>query len=350
MKVRLAKEAARLSGKFGDKTGSLASTQFPKRVISTGVLALDYALGTGGWELGHPAMVFGAPDIGKSSVLGLSALRSAQSEGMTTGIIAVEPGIDDAWLMKNGVDPELVVVARPSDGEIAFQVLYEWIEGDIVDFTLFDSIGAILRKTEAGPDGKPNTGGASSLITHGVKNILQPCWKNQKGLIFINQQREDMKSKIPGQFTPPGGQALQHACDTIIHLRAGRERYTIKEDDGEGKKFDLMIGRQLVAQVKRNKLTEGTGNKAVFDYYQMDSDLHSVGIDVGGDVLNTGLRTGVIKKAGAYLRHSSFPKQNNGNHQIQSRDATKEFLVDNPQAVEAIRKDVLSVMKKEISG
>jgi hypothetical protein len=91
-------------------------------------------------------MVFGAPDIGKSSVLGLSALRSAQSEGMTTGIIAVEPGIDDAWLEKNGVDPELVVVARPGDGEIAFQMLYEWISGDIVDFTLFDSIGAILRQ------------------------------------------------------------------------------------------------------------------------------------------------------------------------------------------------------------
>jgi recombination protein RecA len=346
----MAKEAARLTGKYGEKTGSLASTKFKKRVISTGVLALDYALGRGGWELGHPVMIFGAPDIGKSSVLGLSALRSAQNEGMTTGIIAVEPGIDDAWLVKNGVDPDLVVVARPSDGEEAFSILYEWQSGDIVDYTMFDSIGAILRKSEAGPDGKPNTGGASSLITWGVKNVLQECWKNQKGLIFINQQREDMKSKIPGQFAPPGGQALQHACDTIVHLRAGRERFTIKEDDGEGKKFDLLVGRQLVAQIKRNKLSEGTGNKAVFNYYQMDSHFHPVGIDQGEDVLNTGIRTGVIEKAGSYLRHSSFPKQPNGNRQIQSRDATKEYLVEHPESVEAIRKDVLAVMKREVEG
>jgi hypothetical protein len=179
---------------------------------------------------------------------------------------------------------------------------------------------------------------------------LQPCWKNQKGLIFINQQREDMKSRIPGQFAPPGGQALQHACDTIVHLRAGRERYTIKEDDGEGKKFDLVVGRQLVAQIKRNKLSEGTGNKAVFDYYQMDSDLHPVGIDIGSDVLNTGIRTGVIEKAGAYLRHPSFPKQNNGTNQIQGRDSAEAFLVENPQAVEAIRKDVFAVMKKEVES
>jgi recombination protein RecA len=349
IKARAAKEAARLSAKHGNRTGALASTQFRKRTVPTGVLALDYALGTGGWETGHPAMIYGPRDVGKSSVLGLSAIREAQKLDMTTGIIAVEPGIDDKWLIKNGVDPELVVVARPDDGEIAFQILREWCEGDIVDFMLFDSIGAILRQSESGPDGKPNTGGASSLITWGVKNILQPCWKREKGVIFINQQRQDMNSRIPGQYSPPGGEAIQHANDTIIYLRPGRERFTVKEDDGSGKKFDLVVGQQLVAQIKRNKLSEGTGNKAVFNYYSAESELHAVGIDVGEDIINTGIRTGVIEKAGAYLRHPSFPKKGDSN-QIQGRESAKEFIVANPEVAEVIRKDVLEVMRKEVDG
>jgi recombination protein RecA len=69
-------------------------------------LALDYALGTGGWPLGHPVHVFGKPDIGKSSVIGFNAIRNAQAEGKLCGIIAIEPGFDEAWAAKNGVDLE----------------------------------------------------------------------------------------------------------------------------------------------------------------------------------------------------------------------------------------------------
>jgi recombination protein RecA len=341
MKARLAKEAARLTARYGHKTGAVASEKRKLNVVPTGILALDYALGIGGWPLGHPVEVYGAPDIGKSSVLGLSAFSNAQRMGLTTGLIAIEPGSgsDESWLIKNKVDPELLVIARPDDGESAFSILYDWMSNDIVDFVIFDSIGAVLRQSESGPDGKPNQGGASSLITHGVKNILQPCWKNNKGLMFLNQQREDMKSRIPGQFESPGGQALKHACDIRIHLRAGRERFTAKVD-GE----DVLVGRELVAVIKRNKMSEGSNVKATFNYFQKAVDGQDVGIDTAEDIINTAIRTGVIKQAGAMYRHDLFPEANSGHRQLQGRSAVAEFLTVDSKASDKIREDVLDVM------
>lgn len=347
MKARLAKEAARANAKYGQDVGSLGSDYHQSKVVPTGSLALDYALGTGGWKLRHPVMIFGAPDIGKSSILGLAAIRNAQQMGLSTAIIAVEPGFDADWATKHGVDPDLVIIYRPDSGEEAFAILHELVRGDLIDFILFDSIGAILRGTEGGVDGKPNVGGSSPLITWGIKNTLMPCWKNEKGLIMINQQREDMKSHIPGQFVPPGGQAVQHGSDQIVYLRHGRERYTIRMDDGTGKASDVIVGREIVAQVKRNKLSEGTNMKAVFDYYQMESDLHPVGIDVGKDMINTAIRSGVIVKAGSYLRHSSFPKANSGEFQLQGRDTVAEYLATHPSSAEQIRAEVLAKMAKE---
>jgi RecA/RadA recombinase len=101
VKERLQKEAARLNSKYGLKTGALGSESFHLNVVPTGILSLDYALGTGGWPLGFVVEVFGPPDIGKSSVVGFSAIKSAQAMGKTCGIIAVEPQFDKEWAVKN---------------------------------------------------------------------------------------------------------------------------------------------------------------------------------------------------------------------------------------------------------
>src|SRR4051812_46314555 len=113
------KEAARLEEKYGLKAGSVGSKKFKLNVVPTGSLALDYELGTGGWPLGHPVEIFGPPDIGKSSVIGFNAIRNAQNQGLLCGIIALEPGFDPDWALKNNVDPSTVVVARPDNGEEA---------------------------------------------------------------------------------------------------------------------------------------------------------------------------------------------------------------------------------------
>lgn len=329
-------EAARLERKFGHKAGATGAETFKLNVIPTGSLALDFALGTGGWPKGHPIEVFGPPDIGKSSVIGFNAIRNVQSQKGLCGIVALEPGFDKEWAIKNGVDPEGVVIGRPDTGEDAFAMLYDWVKSDLIDFILFDSIGAVLREAETNEDGKPAAMGQSALITWGVKRILTPCWKNNKGLIMLNQIRDDTRSRMPGVYDSPGGHALKHSAAVRVQLKQNGPPMKAKVE-GE----DVVIGRSLAAVIKRNKLAEGSDRRAEFDFYQMETDAHPVGIDWAKDVIATAIRTGVIQKGGAWYRHPSFPGDEN---RLQGKDAVGEFLASQPKVLDGLRDDVLRVM------
>lgn len=331
--------AERIDKKYGHKTGSVGSDDFQMTVVPTGSLALDYALGTGGWPLGHPVEVYGAPDIGKSSVIGFQGIKNAQAMGFLCGIIALEPGFDPEWAYTNGVDPETVVIARPDNGEIAFEILHEWTKEDDVDFILFDSIGAIQSEIEQEEGAKSRVGGASKLITDGVKRILMPTWKHNKGLIFLNQQRDDMKSRIPGQKTSPGGNAVHHSAAIRVHLKQSGSPFK-SVVNGE----EMVVGKTMVADIVRNKLSEGSKRRAEFDFYQANSEENVVGIDTGKDIVSTAMRTGVIAKAGAYYRHDSFPADKNGTHQIQGKDNVYDYLLESDSTVDTIRKEVITKM------
>lgn len=335
-------EAARLERKFGLRAGATGAEKFQLNVVPTGSLALDYALGTGGWPLGHPVEVFGAPDIGKSSVIGLGAIRNAQAKGMLCGIIALEPSFDPEWAKKNGVDPEGLVIARPEHGEEAFDMLHEWVTDDIIDFIVFDSIGAVVSKGELDQDEfKVKAFGQAGLITAGVQRILIPTWKNNKGVIFLNQQR-DAKSRIPNLKDSPGGNALRHSCAMRVQIKTVGSPFKAKID-GE----DVIIGKTLVGVILRNKLSEGSSRRAEFDYYQLETDDAPVGIDWAKDVIATAIRTRIIEKAGGWYRHPNFPDEN---HQLQGRDAVAEFLSENPKALDKIRDQVLQVMLEKQSS
>lgn len=339
-KNKALQEAARLEKKFGHKTGTVGSASYKLEVVPTGSLALDYALGTGGWPLGHPVEVFGAPDIGKSSVIGFNAIRNAQAQGMLCGLIALEPGFDKDWAIKNGVDPDMLVVARPDDGETAFEILHDWAMDQIVDFMVFDSIGAVVSELDRKEGAKSRVGGQAKLITDGVKRVLTPTWKHKKGLIFLNQQRADMKAKIPGLVESPGGNAVHHSAAIRIHLKSAGAPLKATIDSEE-----IVVGRTLVAVIKRNKLSEGTGKRAEFDFYSADSSESVVGIDQPKDVLSTAIRTNVIEKAGGYYRHPSFPGDKK---QIQGKDSVYDYLADNNEVVETIRKEVLQRMDEQL--
>jgi len=332
------KEVQRLNAKYGHKAADLASTRYDFGVTSTGVLALDYKLGTGGWKDGHMHAIFGPRDIGKSSSLGIASMRSAQTlRDRLCGVIAVEPGIDDRWLAKHGVDPSGVVVARPDSAEEAFEIALEWASDDLIDHILFDSIGALVTDGERDQDElKSKVGGQSKLITDGSKRLLMPVWKNKKCLIFINQIRDEMNSRIPGQVKMPGGHALEHACSTIVQLKPGKDRYKTKVDGDE-----VEIGRTVVAVIQRNKLSEGSKQKAQFDFYEKEVEGYPFGIDLAADVIATGLSTGVIQKAGAWYRHDTFP-----DGRLQGKKGVAEFIAETPEAVQKIRQGVLAKMQE----
>jgi recombination protein RecA len=323
--------------RYGDKAAYLGNQHFPLDVIPTGVMALDYALGIGGWPRGHSVEVFGMPNIGKTSVLGYSAIASAQAMGLQCGVIAVEPRFDKEWAARRGVDVENLPVLYPDYGEMAFEMLRDFcMDPDVpFDFILFDSVGAIAGEGELKPEAGSRVGGQSKLITDGVKRMLMAAWKNNIATMFINQQRDDQNARIAGLVESPGGWALKHAMMYRIHLKNGRERFTAKVDGD-----DRVIGKELVASIKKSAAGDSLGAAARFNFYHQEVEGNPFGVDVTSDVLNTGLKTKVIEQAGAYFRHPLFGAKK----QIQGKLAVGQFLSEHPEVVTQIRGEVMEVM------
>jgi recombination protein RecA len=335
-KVALATEK-----KLGHRGASTGAIDYQLNVVPTGILSLDYALGTGGWPLGFSAEVFGPPDIGKSSFIGLSAIREAQKVGKLPGLICLEPGFDPVWAAKHGVDPEMLAVAWPNDGQEAFEVLYDWTVSGAVDFIVFDSIGALLNPSEAGEDGVQKAYGQSGLITWGVKRVTPALWKNDVGVIYLNQVRADTGARYASALDSPGGWALRHLCPIRVQLKPGKDRFFHKIDGD-----DVLIGRSINAVIKRNKMTEGSDQKAIFNAYQKEVIGEPFGIDLADDVMNTAIRTGVFTYKGdsnSILEHKTFP-----GGKINGKKNIVKFLVEKPEAVQAIRDEVMAVMRERV--
>lgn len=329
--------ASQIQRSFGPEVAVVGGLQKALRTIPTGSLALDYELGIGGWPLGKLVGVFGPRDIGKSSMIGLNAVRNAQAMGLNVAWIALEP-FSEEWAMKNGVqiDEETgkldMLLTYPETGEEAFAIALKCIRSGVIDLLVFDSIGAVLSEGEMDEDGKPRQGGQAGLITWFVKGAAPAAYRNDCCVILLNQIRDNMSSRIPGVVQQPGGKALEHMESIIVQLKRGKGKYTIK-DNGT----DVQIGTEVVAQILRNKEAEGTGKKAVFDYFSMQTEDYPFGIDQFNDVINTAMRTGVIKKAGSYY---DLP---NGKR-VQGQKSVAEYLEANPLELAEVREKVLQAM------
>lgn len=341
-------EKARLNKKYGAGTGATASDPYKLNVIPTGILALDYATGIGGWPRGHFVEVYGVPDIGKSSVLGINMLREAQKLGLFTGIVATEPNIDEAWLRKHGVDTDLVLIARPDTAEEAVEVLWDWVNGGIIDAILFDSLAGMPLEKELADDAKKQAYGNSSLITFAVRRCLMRAYKNNIFVMFINQVRD----KQAGQYTmldAPGGHAKEHACNIRLQLKPGKNRYHIKVKQNEAVD-DVMVGQEIIAKIVRNKLSEGTGHTARFDFFQKETDIYPFGVDRASDILNTAIMTGTVEETspGIFVHHS-FPAAKNGRNMIKGRKNVAKFFEDNPEIIDTLRTEVLGKMQEKVA-
>ena len=327
----------KISTKYGRHAGSKGSLQRPLKSIPTGILALDFALGTGGWARGYLHGVYGPRDVGKSTIVGLSAIREGQQMGLTAAIVAVEPGFDPIWAEKHGVNTSELLIARPETGEEAFAMAHEIVSSKVVDIVIFDSIGALLSESEIDEDGKMKMGGQAGLITWGVKRLAPIAYKNETTVILLNQIRDVMSPNAHGGKQQPGGNALEHTEATITRLRPGsyKNRYTMKIAGD-----DVLIGRELIAIVERNKLSEGTNRKAVFDFYQMEVDGYPFGIDHTSDIINTAMRTGVISQRGSMY---DLPDGKT----LKGRVAVGDYFASNPSSVGTVRDGVLKAMVEQ---
>jgi recombination protein RecA len=329
--------ATAVNKQFGSGAAQKGSVRYRLNAISTGSLAFDYALGTGGWPRGHMVGVFGPRDIGKSSIVGLNAIREAQALKLNAVIIAVEPGFDADWAEKHGVDTERLLVLRPDNGEDAFRMLHKCATSGVIDLVIFDSIGALLSPSEVEDDGKMKAGGQAGLITWGVKRCVKPIYDNNVACIMLNQVREDMNSRMAGVLKQPGGKAIEHSEAIICQLKRGPNRFLTKVDGEE-----VEYGHEVVALIKRNKLAQGTGKKAVFNFYGMELSGLSLGIDRVADAINTGKRLGVIATRGAWLDLPDGTSHNGSK-------AAGEHIQEHAAALQLIRDGVMHAMLTNVT-
>lgn len=327
--------------KFGEKSAALGSERYALNVVPTPSLMLDYKLGIGGFPYGQMVELFGANGLGKTTVIGYGVLANVQKQGKLPGIIAMEPTFDDEWAYRlHGLDPDMMIVGRPDYAEEAFDMLHEWVFGGLVDYIMIDSIGAMGVKSEMEDGGKKKAYGASGVITSGLNAVMPRLYKNNQGLLIINQQRQAGQTRTGHTFhDSPGGEALKHHAQIRIHLKPGHGKFTATVDGQKG----VLVGRELSCVFKKNQMAQAADKAANFNFFNIETEEYGLGIDRISDIINTAKVTGVIEGT-TWLKHPKFPKG-----QLQGRKALAEYIEKEPKIVDVIRSEVMErMMERQI--
>lgn len=334
---RLQEAKASTIGKFGHQSAIIGNERRILNVVPSPSLMLDYKLGIGGMPYGNMVEVFGPNGLGKTSAIGYGVLANVQREDKLPAIIAMEPNFDQDWAHKiHGLDPDLLLVVRPDNAEEAFDMLHDLVYGGLVDYILLDSIGAMAAESETREDSKKKAYGVSGVVTSGLNAIMPRLYKNNQGLMIINQQRQAGQSKNGVIFhESPGGEALKHHAQIRIQLKHGKEKYKLKIDGD-----DVVVGRDLTCVFRKNQMAQAADKKAEFRFFNIETEEYGIGIDKTGDILAVGKVTGVIEAAGGgYLRHASFP-----GGKLKGQKALGEFIEQTPEAYVTIRSEVMTKM------
>ena len=285
--------------------------------IATGALSLDMALGGYGIPRGRIVEVFGPESSGKTT-LALNVVAQAQRSGGVCAFIDVEHALDPAWMKRNGVNPETLLVSQPDGGEQALEIADMLVRSNAVDVVVVDSVAALIPKAELeGEMGQAHVGQQARLMSQAMRKLTAAISKSRCIVIFINQIREKIGVMFGNPETTPGGRALKFYSSIRIDVR---RIASIKEGD-------KVTGNQVRARVVKNKVAPP------FRESQFDIMFDS-GISTSGDLLELGVKFNIIEKQGAWLRY--------GDMQLgQGRENAKRFIEDNRDLMNEIRLKIL---------
>jgi RecA/RadA recombinase len=341
---RLAKIREQGAKRLTDKQVYNGDRLITQGVYPTGSLMLDYKTGIGGFPDNHAVEVFGANKLGKSSAVLYPLLGNVQKQGKVPALIMSEPRMsnlrDREWARKLGFEPDDAYIVYPKHADEAFNELRALIFGGLVDYVAIDSLGAIGTATGAKEDGKVKAYGISGAVTSALNDVMQTAFLSDIGLCIVNQQRQSGSYNGTILYDSPGGEGLHHHMRMRIQVKPS-ERYTAKVD-GE----TVTVGRELTCKFVKNSLSEGDERSASFKFYNISSSLGPIGIDKGNDIINVGKLTGVIQGSGWY-EHPSFPANKKGERKLQGAQGVAKYLAENPEAMEHVRSDVMTVMEEQ---
>ncbi|MBX6329137.1 MAG: recombinase RecA [Pseudolabrys sp.] len=274
--------------------------------ISTGSLGLDIALGIGGLPRGRIVEIYGPESSGKTT-LALHCIAEAQKKGGICAFIDAEHALDVVYARKLGVNTDDLLISQPDAGEQALEIADTLVRSGAIDVLVVDSVAALVPRAELeGEMGETQPGGQARLMSQALRKLTASISKSRTMVIFINQIRMKIGIMYGSPETTSGGNALKFYASVRLDIRR----------IGAIKERDEVIGNQTRVKVVKNKLAP--------PFKQVEFDImYGEGISKAGELVDLGVKAGVIEKSGAWF---SFDSQRIG----QGRENAKQFLKDNP--------------------
>ena len=290
-------------------------------VVPTGSIALNAALGVGGYPRGRIIEIYGPESSGKTT-LAIHAIAEAQKSGGIAAIIDAEHAFDRFYAQKLGVDIDNLLISQPDCGEQALEIAEQLIRSSAIDIIVIDSVAALTPKAEIeGEMGENKVGLQARLMSQALRKLTSAISKTNTTCIFINQLREKIGVMFGNPETTTGGNALKFYASVRLDIRRVTQ---IKEGEEA-------IGNQVRVKIVKNKVAPPF-RKAEFDI------MFGEGISRIGEIVDLGVEYGVIKKSGSFYSY-------NDTKLAQGRDRTKQLIADNPELAEELESLISEAMK-----
>ena len=288
-------------------------------VISSGSIALDKALGVGGYPKGRIIEIYGPESSGKTT-FALHAIANAQKNGGYAAFIDAEHALEPVYAKNLGVDIENLILSQPDNGEQALDIAEALIKSGSVDILVVDSVAALVPEAELNGDmGDSHVGLHARLMSQAMRKLAGIINKTNCVAIFINQIREKVGIMFGNPETTTGGRALKFYSTVRLDIRKGE---AIK--DGTN-----ILGNKTNIKVVKNKVAPPFKTAEV-------EIIYGEGISRLGEVVDMAVKYEIINKAGAWFSYE-------GTKIGQGRENTKEYLKNNPEVLEEITAKVIAI-------